>query len=185
MDVTNTGDRAGKEIVQLYVADRTGSAVRPVHELKGFCKLSLEPGETKTATFKLDSRAFAWYDTESGDWYAANGSYTIEVGRSSRQIEYTAEVHIIGSREKPPVITPDVQLGELLQSPYTREYTMERMKKYMDRFRSNANETEEMVEAVVRFMPLRSLRSFLQITNEEIDSIVTDLKEHVEKQLQK
>ena len=185
VDVTNTGDRAGKEIVQLYVADRTGSAVRPVHELKGFCKLSLEPGETKTATFKLDSRAFAWYDTESGDWYAANGSYTIEVGRSSRQIEYTAEVHIIGSREKPPVITPDVQLGELLQSPYTREYTMERMKKYMDRFRSNANETEEMVEAVVRFMPLRAFRSFLQITNEEIDSIVTDLKEHVEKQLQK
>ena len=59
------------------------------------------------------------------------------------------------------------------------------MKKYMDRFRSNANETEEMVDAVVRFMPLRSLRSFLQITNEEIDSIVTDLKEHVEKQLQK
>ena len=185
VDVTNTGDRAGKEIVQLYVADRTGSAVRPVHELKGFCKLSLEPGETKTATFKLDSRAFSWYDTESGDWYAANGSYTIEVGRSSRQIEYTAEVHIIGSREKPPVITPDVQLGELLQSPYTREYTMERLKGYMDKFRSSDSETEEMVEAVVRFMPLRSLRSFLQITNEEIDSIVTDLKEHVEKQLQK
>ena len=185
VDVTNTGDRAGKEIVQLYVADRTGSAVRPVHELKGFCKLSLEPGETKTATFKLDSRAFSWYDTESGDWYAANGSYTIEVGRSSRQIEYTAEVHIIGSREKPPVITPDVQLGELLQSPYTREYTMERLKGYMDKFRSSDSETEEMVEAVVRFMPLRSLRSFLQITNEEIDSIATDLKEHVEKQLQK
>ena len=185
VDVTNTGDRAGKEIVQLYVADRTGSAVRPVHELKGFCKLALEPGETKTATFKLDSRAFSWYDTESGDWYAANGSYTIEVGRSSRQIEYTAEVHIIGSREKPPVITPDVQLGELLQSPYTREYTMERLKDYMDKFRSSDSETEEMVEAVVRFMPLRSLRSFLQITNEEIDSIVTDLKEHVEKQLQK
>ena len=185
VDVTNTGDRAGKEIVQLYVADRTGSAVRPVHELKGFCKLSLEPGEMKTATFKLDSRAFSWYDTESGDWYAANGSYTIEVGRSSRQIEYTAEVHIIGSREKPPVITPDVQLGELLQSPYTREYTMERLKDYMDKFRSSDSETEEMVEAVVRFMPLRSLRSFLQITNEEIDSIVTDLKEHVEKQLQK
>ena len=45
MDVTNIGDRAGKEVVQLYVSDKTGSTIRPAHELKGFCKLALEPGE--------------------------------------------------------------------------------------------------------------------------------------------
>ena len=183
VDVTNIGDRSGKEVVQLYVADRTGSAIRPVHELKGFVKLSLEPGETKTAQFTLDSRAFSWYDTEQGDWYAANGSYILEVGRSSRQIEYSKEVRIIGSREKPPVITPDVQLGDLLASPYTREFTLERLKPYMDKFQSNQSETEEMVEAVVRFMPLRSLRSFQYMTNEEVEAICEDLKKHVEEQM--
>ena len=183
VDVTNIGDRAGKEVVQLYVADRTGSTRRPVHELKGFCKLALEPGETKAAQFVLDKRAFAWYDVEQGDWYAANGAYTIEVGSSSRDIQYTVEVRIIGSKDKPPVIDMDVQLGELLASPYTREYTLERMKKYMDHFRPTTSESEEMIEAVVRFMPLHSLRSFMYITNEELEEICEDLKKHVESQM--
>lgn len=184
VDVTNIGDRAGKETVQLYVSDKTGSTIRPVHELKGFCKLALEPGETKTAKFTLDKRAFAWYDTESADWYAANGSYVIEVGRSSRQIEYTAEVHIIGSKVKPPVITPDVQIGDLLKNPYTREFTLQRLKKYMDRFHQSDSETEEMVEAVVRFMPLRALRSFQYISNEEVEQICEDLKKCIEEKME-
>ena len=185
VDVTNIGDRAGKEIVQLYVADKTGSTIRPVHELKGFMKLALEPGETKTATFVLDKRAFAWYDVELGDWYAGNGLYTIEVGRSSREIEYTQDVRIIGSRVKPPVIGPDVQIGELLQNPYTREYTLARLKKHIDHFKATDSETEEMVEAVVRFMPLQSLRSFIYMTNEEVAEICEDLRKHVDEQLAK
>ena len=185
VDVTNIGDRAGKETVQLYVADKTGCTIRPVHELKGFMKLALEPGETKTATFVLDKRAFAWYDVELGDWYAGNGLYTIEVGRSSREIEYTQDVRIIGSRVKPPVIGPDVQIGELLQNPYTREYTLARLKKHMDHFKATDSETEEMVEAVVRFMPLQSLRSFIYMTNEEVAEICEDLRKHVDEQLAK
>ena len=183
VDVTNIGDRAGKEIVQLYVADRTGSTIRPVHELKGFCKLALEPGETKTAQFVLDKRAFAWYDVEQGDWYAANGAYTIEVGRSSRDIEYTVEVRIIGSKEKPPLIDMDVQLGELLGSPYTREFTLELIKKYLSRFGPENGEVDAMTEAIIRFMPLHSMRSFMPITNEEIEEICEALKKHVESQL--
>jgi beta-glucosidase len=77
----------------------------------------------------------------------------------------------------------DVQLGELLASPYTREYTLERMKKYMDHFRPTTSESEEMMEAVVRFMPLHSLRSFMYITNEELEEICEDLKKHVEEQM--
>ena len=59
VDVTNTGSRAGKEVVQLYVSDRTGSVRRPLKELKGYEKVSLEPGETKTVTMTLDKRSFA------------------------------------------------------------------------------------------------------------------------------
>ncbi len=185
VDVTNVGDRAGKETVQLYVADRTGSAIRPVHELKGFCKLALEPGETKTAQFVLDERAFAWYDVKRGDWYAANGSYIIEVGRSSRQIEYTTEVHIIGSKKLPLPIGRDTQLGEILQDPATREYILEQMKPYFDRLVPNDSESMEMVEAIVRFMPLQATRSFYEVTNEQIDEIVADLRKLVEEAEQK
>ena len=178
VDVTNIGDRPGKETVQLYVADHTGSTVRPSHEMKGFAKLALEPGETKTATFNLGLRDFAWYDEEIHDWYAANGLYTIEVGASSRDIRYTADVHIIGSRVKPPVITPDVQLGELLASPYTRDFIQEKMQEKMNSFAGGSpeNESQEMVEAVVRFMPLRAARSFFRMTNEEIDALCEGLK---------
>ena len=63
VDVTNTGSREGKEIVQLYVADLTGSANRPVRELKNFVKVSLAPGETKTVQMELNKRSFAWYNS--------------------------------------------------------------------------------------------------------------------------
>ena len=66
-DVTNTGKSAGKEVVQLYIRDLTGSAIRPEKELKGFEKVFLEPGETKTVTMELNKRSFAWYNTELHD----------------------------------------------------------------------------------------------------------------------
>ena len=71
LDVTNTGSMEGKEIVQLYVSDKTHSAIRPVRELKNFTAVTLKPGETKTVSMELDYRAFAWYDTAQKDWYAA------------------------------------------------------------------------------------------------------------------
>ena len=183
VDVTNIGGRAGKEVVQLYVADHTGSAIRPSHELRGFAKLALEPGETKTATFTLGLRDFAYFDERLHDWYAANGTYTIEVGASSRDIRYSADVNIIGTKEKPPIITKDVQLGELFTSPYTRDYIKEKLKpqiaQFTERSSTSESETPEMWKAVVRFLPLRGLRSFLQMTNEEIDEIYEELKKLV------
>lgn len=70
VDVTNTGACTGKEVVQLYVAPKGGTIIRPVRELKAFEKTELAPGETKTVTFELDSRAYAYWNTEtlSGMW---------------------------------------------------------------------------------------------------------------------
>jgi beta-glucosidase len=188
VDVTNIGEREGKEVVQLYVSDETKTAIRPVHELKGFVKLSLKPGETKTATFTLGMRDFAWYDEEIAGWYAANGAYKIEVGSSSRDIKYSAEVNIIGSKERPPVITQDVQIGELLASSYTRDFTKamldEKFKTFANRATESDSETPEMLEAVMKFMPLRGLRSFLGVTNEEIEGLCEALKEQIKKQMQ-
>ena len=86
VNVKNTGNMAGKEIVQLYVKDLTGAAIRPEKELKGFEVVELEPGEQKKVVMTLNKRSFAWYSEELKDWYAATGDYVIMLGNSSRNI---------------------------------------------------------------------------------------------------
>ena len=96
LTVTNTGKRAGKEIVELYISDQSGEAVRPGHELKGFEKVALQPGESKKVTFELGDRAFAFFDEKAHDWRVPNGKFVLEVGASSRDIRLTAEVSVHG-----------------------------------------------------------------------------------------
>lgn len=86
VDVTNTGKRAGDEVVQLYVHDPEPKVDRPVRELKGFDKVSLQPGETRTALFTISPRDFAFFDVPGAQWKAAAGRYDIEIGASSRDI---------------------------------------------------------------------------------------------------
>ena len=89
VNVKNTGPRAGKEIVQLYVRDVESSLARPEKELKTFAKVALEPGETKTVTFTLDRDAFSFYDPAKKQWVAEPGEFQILVGSSSRDIHLT------------------------------------------------------------------------------------------------
>ncbi|MFN2231764.1 MAG: beta-glucosidase, partial [Anaerolineae bacterium] len=77
VDVTNTGDVAGKEIVQVYVHDVAARLSRPVKELKGFAKVALQPGETRTVTIELDARAFAYYDPAYQRWVTESGAFEI------------------------------------------------------------------------------------------------------------
>jgi beta-glucosidase len=86
VDVTNTGARAGQEVVQLYVRDDAASAPRPPKELKGFAKLELAPGATGTASFALDQRALAYWDTAQHAWVAEAGAFEVLVGSSSQDI---------------------------------------------------------------------------------------------------
>jgi beta-glucosidase len=86
-DVTNTGTREGADVGQVYVAEPHARVPRPAKELRGFARISLKPGETKTATVVLDGRAFAYYDVEAKQWHADPGEFEILVGRSSQDIE--------------------------------------------------------------------------------------------------
>jgi len=85
-DLTNTGDRAGADVAQVYVADDHSKIARPAKELKGFSKVSLQPGETKHVSIDLDARAFAYYDAAAKQWHITPGSFGILVGRSSEEI---------------------------------------------------------------------------------------------------
>lgn len=86
VEVTNTGARAGSEVVQLYVADPVSGVERPAQELKGFAKLHLQPSETGTATITLGLRAFAFFDVARAGWVAEAGEFRLRLGASSRDL---------------------------------------------------------------------------------------------------
>ena len=90
VDVTNTGDCPGQEVVQLYVHDVEASIARPEKELRGFAKLALAPGETKTARFSLGERDLAYWDVASHDWCAESGEFDLLAGGSSSDIRSQA-----------------------------------------------------------------------------------------------
>ena len=86
-NVTNTGRRAGADVAQVYVGDAHSKVPRPGKELKGFAKVTLQPGETKKVSVVLDSRSLSYFDVNSKQWRAEPGDFSIFVGRSSQQIE--------------------------------------------------------------------------------------------------
>ena len=86
LDIQNTGDRAGDEVVQLYIGDEYCSVVRPRLELKRFRRLSLNPEENRTVTFTLAKDAFAFYDEKNKDWVVEPGDFKIMTGSSSEDI---------------------------------------------------------------------------------------------------
>jgi beta-glucosidase len=92
LTVTNSGEVAGKEVVQLYISDRNASLPRPPRELKGFAKLALEAGEAGQVAFTLDERALSFYDSHKHAWVAEPGEFDVLVGSSSRDIRVKAKV---------------------------------------------------------------------------------------------
>lgn len=115
--IQNTGTCAGRETVQLYVADKQTAVVRPVRELKGFETLSLAPGESRDICFTLDKRAFAYWNTALGDWHVQSGDFTIAVGSSSRDLRLQATVRLISTQTPHHAFHLNSTMGELLQSP--------------------------------------------------------------------
>lgn len=104
VEVTNTGDRRGAEVVQIYVEPLQPRVQRPIRELKGFAKVHLDPGEKATVSVVLNAGAFARYDPRGADfasaddtgWYVDPGDYRIAAGRSSRHLSGTATVTLTG-----------------------------------------------------------------------------------------
>ena len=97
LTVTNTGKRAGAEIVQLYAAKPGAEVFRPAQELKGFARVQLQPGESKTVTILLDDKAFRYWNTKTDSWEVEGGSYELRVGASSADIRLTAVVEVAGT----------------------------------------------------------------------------------------
>ena len=92
LTATNTGERAGSTVVQLYVTDDKSTEPRPAKELKAFEKVRLAPGESRSITLVLEARAFAWYREAARHWLVEAGSFTIRVGQSSADLPLSASI---------------------------------------------------------------------------------------------
>jgi beta-glucosidase len=121
VDVTNTGKLAGKEVVQVYVHDRKSKLVRPPKELKGFAKVELKPGETKTVKFSLDFRSFAYYDPAYKQWVTEDGDFDILIGSSSADICFSETVTLSSSATLPCLLNRDSTVRDWQNYPQFKE----------------------------------------------------------------
>ena len=167
VDVTNTGKAAGKEVVQLYVSDRESTVFRPVRELKGFEKIALLPGETKTVTFTLGKRAFAYWNVEINDWHVETGAFDIQICRSSRDVTLSKEVTVESTVQLPTHYTLDTLFMDIAKDPKAMAIIQPMLDAQQPDFgceteSETAKEaiTPEMAMAMMQNSPLRSSISF-------------------------
>ena len=185
--VKNTGKRAGKTVVQLYVEAPETEVVRPVRELKGFEKIFLEAGEEKTVTFTLDKRAFAYWNTYIHDWYAEEGSYQVMIGENADQMCVGEEITVHPAKELPKTYSLNTCLGELLRDPKAQAVMgpfmqgMAQNDAAKDMAEAQEKDTsgavnQEMMAAMMEGMPLRQLLSFVPgIRREMLEQMVDAL----------
>lgn len=117
VDITNTGKRAGKEVVQVYVRDVESKLARPAKELKGFAKVDLLPGETKTVSIPLDFRAFAFYHPKHKQWLVESGDFEILVGASSQDIRQVVALSVETTAELPSLLDRESTIREWMEDP--------------------------------------------------------------------
>jgi beta-glucosidase len=121
LTVTNTGEHAGSEVVQVYVGDPIASVYRPAQELRGFSKVKLEPGASGRVTVELGKRAFAYWHAARAEWVVEGGEFQLKIGSSSRDIRLTETVMLSGGDVSPP-LTVTSTYGEFLANPEAAEW---------------------------------------------------------------
>nr|WP_301291485.1 glycoside hydrolase family 3 C-terminal domain-containing protein [Paenibacillus xylanexedens] len=183
--VTNTGDRAGKEIVQLYVSDVESTVIRPVRELKGFAKVALEPGESKVVSFTLNKRSFAYYNVDMKDWHVETGEFEIQVGSSSRDIHVHTRVNVESTATFLPTYTRNSTLGDIQRDPAHKKLLDQALQQFQEASGfggDDAGDHADMMDAMMKYMPLRALVAFSggAMTEEAMNELLEQLnnKDH-------
>lgn len=183
--VTNTGDRAGKEIIQLYVSDVESTVIRPVRELKAFAKVALEPGESKVVSFTLNKRSFAYYNVNMKDWHVETGEFEIQVGSSSRDIHVHTRVNVESTATFLPTYTRNSTLGDIQRDPAHKQLLDQALQQFQEASGfggDDAGDHADMMDAMMKYMPLRALVAFSggAMTEEAMNELLEQLnnKDH-------
>ena len=166
--VTNTGDVAGAEVVQVYVGDLNSTVARPVRELKGFTKVFLAPGETRQVTLTLDQRAFAFWSVVTDGWVVEAGRFEIAVGSSSRDLAEKVIIHI----DAPSVAAP-LGAGSTLEEWLSDE----RAQTVLAALGEEALLRDPELVKVIGSMPMSTLAAFpgFGFNHNTLDSLIEQL----------
>ena len=159
--------------------------IRPVKELRDFAKVELAPGETKTVSFTLGKRAFAYYSVKLHDWHVETGEFDIMIGQSSRDIVLTKTVTLESTVKLPFVYTTDTTMGDVMKDPRAVEIVKILIEK-QDLFESENSDSEsgvaseaisdEMNAAMAQYMPLRGSVNFGgKVTMADVQALVDKL----------
>ncbi|GAA1580935.1 glycoside hydrolase family 3 C-terminal domain-containing protein [Actinomadura kijaniata] len=128
--VTNTGTRAGKHVVQVYVATTAGKVRRPARELRAFTKIALEPGESRTVVLDLDRRSFAYYDITASRWAVGPGEYRVQIGADAHHVLAEAAISLTGDKGLTP-LSMDSTFGDWLDHPIAGPALMRKLSERM------------------------------------------------------
>lgn len=159
LDVTNTGSVAGAEVVQLYVADKEASVLRPPRELKAFAKVFLQPGATQTVSLELGPRAFAFWSPEASRWVVESGEFELSAGSSSRDLRSSATVTARSTRPFVRVFDENSTLGSLAAHAEGRKFLDAVLESIVAAFGSypEGSAEQKMMRVMVLEFPLRNL----------------------------
>ena len=168
--VTNTGDRDGAEVVQVYITDVASTVVRPARELKGFAKVSLAAGASEQVSVELDQRAFAFWSVLHGRWAVEAGDFLIAVGPHSRELPLSETITVDAPTLAVP-LTRDSTLQEWMGDPMGRAL--------IERAVQNGQPAtvleDELIE-VIGNMPMSTLANFggMSLDHDALDQITGD-----------
>ena len=172
LTVTNTGSRDGAEVVQVYTSLPGSAVVRAPRELKGFTKVALAAGESRVVEVAVRREDLAYFDTRVDQWIVEGGSYTVEVGASSRDIRATSSVEVSGDAVR---VTLDLNssIGELMAHPVASQFIMQAMASQGDGFTSALMDDPGMFKMMESF-PIGRLAGFpgMGIDREQIEQLL-------------
>lgn len=183
LKVKNSGNRAGSEVVQIYVKDVDSSVSRPDKELKGFEKVYLEAGEEKSLQFKLSKRSFAYYNTLLKDWHVETGEFLILAGSSSRDIRACVKVKVNSTVMLPQKYTAHSTLGDIAQNPIGAHIVKKMMEEFQTKMSTAGQKPPEglqnMLMAIMNDLPMSKLYMFTggAMTKEKINEILLQVNQ--------
>ena len=185
--VKNSGAMQGAEVVQLYVADTTGTPVaggRVPQVLRGFQKIALQPGEEQVVTFTLTPRDLSHYDAALHDWYAAPGRYEIRIGHSSRDIRTTLPLHYAGTRLPPLQVDETTPLGILLADPRTAPVVQHALRAETAAMTNGGGDGLMPPEAMAQMFDALTLRNMINFGGPQAEEKLTKLLEALQDAVQ-
>lgn len=179
VNVKNIGECFGKEVVQLYIRDRSNAVACPDKKLKGFKKIALQPGETKTVTFDINSDSLSYYDVDLHDWYAKTGTYDLIIARSSRNETGVISVEYTAVRKPYFNINHHTTFGELLEDERTKNFMQKTIQEISEKSAELTGSafSQEALNKTASNVALTFIQSLMHLSPEQFNDIVVKLRE--------